>query len=370
MKKSSLHIRNDQKINASLIFFVVNSCQIGVGIHGFQRLVVQHAKQDAWISILLSFIIAHFTLFIMLQTLKMFSTEDLYGIHQEIFGTIIGNFFNVLYILYCSFVFFAILRNYIEVINTWVFPDLSPIFLSITFFILIIYSFTGGLRVMIGICFFCFFFTFWVPFVLLLPLEYAHSYYLLPILDTDIIELLKGAQVMSFTIVGFEIINVLYPFVKDNEKKKVQKYAHLGLLATLFLYLSVMLVSLSFFSVGQLERTVWATLTLFSIIKLPFIERIEIITICFWMIIILPNLCLYAWAAYRGIIRLINVKETKFIWSFSFFIFLASISIQSRTRINEITSIISQISFYIIFVYPILLYILAVVKKSLKKGKN
>ncbi|WP_410799877.1 GerAB/ArcD/ProY family transporter [Lysinibacillus telephonicus] len=156
--KNSLHISLNQKINAFLLIVIVNACQIGVGIHGFQRVVYQDAKQDAWIAVILSFIYAHFVAFIMIKTLKMFQDQDLYGIHQMIFGKYFGNFLNSLYVLYCSFAFVSIIINYKEVINTWVFPHLASSFLYISLLIIVIYTFTGGIWIFISIRR-CFFFT-------------------------------------------------------------------------------------------------------------------------------------------------------------------------------------------------------------------
>ncbi|MDN4492569.1 GerAB/ArcD/ProY family transporter [Ureibacillus aquaedulcis] len=364
--KSALQISNDQKISSSLFFFVVTAAQIGVGIHGFQRVVVKNAGNDAWISVILASLFAHIVVFIMIRTLALYPSNDLYGIHLDIFGKYFGGILNFTYVLYCTFAFYSVIRNYIEVINTWVFPNLSQSFIAAALLILVIYAFTGGLRVLVGVCFFSFMTGLWILIILFMPLEYAHYNHILPILGNDLKSIFKGAYSMTFTIVGFEIINTLYPFAK--EKKKVQKYVHLALLFTLFIYLSVILVSLVYFSEAQIERTLWATLTLFTVIKLPFIERVEIIIICFWMIIILPNLCLFSWAAYRGVKRFKSINETTFIWIFSIFIFFANIPIQTRTEIDQMNNFFAKIAFYIVFIYPFLLYIMASLKSVLRKG--
>lgn len=366
--KNALPVSESQLINAPLLFFIVNACQIGVGIHGFQRLIYQDAKQDAWISILISFVFAHFLVFIMIKTLEMFPSNDLYGIHEEMFGKLIGNIFNCIYIFYYSFAFLVIIKNYIEVINVWVFPNLSSTFLGASLLIVVIYAFNGGFRVIAGICFFSFIFTLWVPSILFIPMKYSDINQLLPVFDNQIKDILKGAYSMTFTIIGFEIINVVYPYVK--EKNKVQKYTHLSLLATLILYLAIMLITLTYFSGPQLEKTIWATLNLFSIIKFPFIERVEIITICLWMVIILPNLCLFAWSAHRGVIRMFNISAKKFIWIFSTIILIFMLFIKSRTQINAINNIFSQFGFIIVFVYPLFIYLIALIKKSLFKRKR
>lgn len=363
--KTTLQIAINEKFNASLLFFIICAAQIGVGVHGFQAVIYKSAKHDAWVSILVSFLAVNLLVFVTFKLLEMYESNDIFGINLDIFGKFIGNFINLFIIIYCGMAFFAIIRNYTDVINAWVFPELSPSFIIITLLILVIYAFTAGLRVIIGICFFCFFIGLWIPVALLLPMNYANVNYLLPVLSNDLIGILKGAYYMTFTIVGFEIIQVIYPYVK--EKKKAKKYVHLSVLFTMFLYLFVMIITLTFFSGEQLGKTIWATLSLFSIIRLPFLERIELITICFWMIIILPNLCLYAWSAYRGFSRLAQIKELKFIIVFSLLIFLGSLFVETRTQIHTFNNKFGAVAFYTVFVYPIILYVIALTKKSLFK---
>lgn len=365
--KKSLQISNNQKINAFLLIFIVNGCQIGVGIHGFERVVYQNAKQDAWIAVILSFIFAHFVAFIMIKTLEMFQDQDLYGIHQILFGKFFGNLLNFFYVLYCSFAFLSILINYKEVINTWVFPFIASSFLSASLLIIVIYTFTAGFRIIVGICLINFIFTIAMPIIMLIPLKYANINFLFPILDNDIISILKGVYSMTFTITGFELINFIYPNVK--EKNKVGKYVHIGLLITLFLYLSVMLIALTYFSAEQLNKMIWATLSLFSIIKLPFFERIEILIICIWMIIILPNLCMYLWAAFRGFTRIKSITPNNFVWIFSIIIFILSMFIKTRVQIETANNLFSKIAFVVVFIYPFILFIFALINKLFKKRK-
>ena len=366
--KNNLQIDPSDTISAFLLFFIIHTAQIGIGIQGFQRIIYEDAKHDAWISVLLAGLATHIIAIFMLKTLEIYGSNDLYGIHQDVFGKWIGNFFNIIYIIYCSAAFLAVLRNYIEVVQTWVFPDLNTWFLAATLLLIVIYTFTGGLRVIVGVSFFSFVLSIWLFPMLAIPMKTIESRSLLPFLEANLGDILKGVQSMTFTIIGFEILYVIYPFVKDKENTK--KHVHLALFVTTLIYLAVMLVTLTYFSGEQLTKTIWATLSLFNIVRLPFVERFEYIVVCFWMLIILPNLCLFLWAAFRGTRRLVKVSANKFVWVFSFIMFIVSLAFKTRPQINTFNNYYGQVAFYIVFVYPIILYVLAVAKKKFKSRKE
>ncbi|UZM97714.1 spore germination protein [Lysinibacillus sp. MHQ-1] len=102
-----IQLNPKEMINAYLLFFVVHSAQIGVGIQGFQRIIYQDARQDAWISVLIAGIATHIVTFCMIKTLDIYGSHDLYGIQQDIFGKWMGNFFKcvVCYLLLCRLFF-------------------------------------------------------------------------------------------------------------------------------------------------------------------------------------------------------------------------------------------------------------------------
>lgn len=355
-------------ISTFILFFIIHSTQVGIGIHGYQRIIFLEAKHDSWISVILAGIFTHLVVFVIIKTLQIYGPTDIYGIHNEVFGKWIGKIINSLYILYCLWVFVVILINYIEVMQTWVFSTVPTWVFSISILLLVIYGVAGGFRVIVGACFFSILLSFWIVSLIGYPLRFAEFHHLLPVLESNLASILKGTHKMTFTLIGFEILYVVYPFMKEHGK--VPKFAHLGIAATNILYLIIMLISIIYFSPGQLENTIWATLSLFKIVKLPFIERTEYVAVSFWLLIILPNLMLYLWAALRGIKRTFEKKTKGVIWYFTFVIFLASLIINTRTKINHFNDFFSSIAFYISFCYPFILYSLALIKKKMTSLKE
>ncbi|PFA62994.1 spore gernimation protein [Bacillus sp. AFS015802] len=358
-----VHPQPQSLINAFMVMFIIHSIQLGVGVQGFQRIIYVEAGHDAWISIILSGLVTSFIGFVMIKTLNYYESSDIYGIQRDVYGRWLGTCMNVLYVFYCLGAFLVVIRNYIEVLQAWVFPEVPTWFVSMTLMMLVLYGVLGGFRIIAGASFFSVFLSFWLLSLLGYPIQFSHWSNLLPILESNATEILRGAYSMTFTVVGFELIYSFYPFIK--EKRKAQKYMQIGLLYTTLLYLAVMVISLSYFSGGQLERTIWGTLSLFKIVRLPFIERFEYVAITFWMLIILPNLMLYLWSASRGIARILGKEGKKMIiWIVAVTLFGCVQLFVTREQINKLNNYSAQVSFIVVFCYPVFLYLLVWLKKK------
>lgn len=355
-------------LSTFLVFFIIHANQVGIGIHGFQRLIFMEARQDAWISVLIAGFATHIVVFVIIKTLQIYGSTDIYGIHHEVYGKWLGKVLNSLYILYCLWIFSLILKNYIEVLETWIFPTVPVWLFSFSILLLVIYGVTGGFRMIVGVCFFSIALSLWMFGFIGYPLRFADFGHLLPVMESSLVSILKGAHKMTLTIVGFEILYIIYPYME--KKDKLQKYAHIGIAATTFLYLILMLLAISYFSPGQLLNTIWPTLSLFKIVKLPFIERTEYVAVTFWLLIILPNLMLYLWAAVRGAKRSFGVSQIKTMWVFTTLLFVMSLFINTRVKINRFNDFFASVAFYVTFCYPLVLYSFALLKKKITAHKE
>jgi spore germination protein (amino acid permease) len=355
-------------LSTFLLFFIIHDIQVGIGIQGFQRIIFLEAKHDAWVSVILSGILTHLIVFIIIKTLQVYGSSDIYGIQHDIYGKWIGRMMNSLYICYCLITSLVIMKNYIEVIQTWMFPQIPTWFFSLSLLLLIVYGVTGGIRVIVGISFFNVILSLWMLVLIGYPIRFSDYTSFLPILESNITAILKGTFKMTFTVVGFEILYAIYPHL--NEKNKVQKFAHLAIAATTFLYLLLMLLAIAYLSSGQLDKSIWVTLSLFKIVKLPFIERMEYIAIAFWMLIIIPNIMLYLWAAVRGMNRTFNTKESHFILIFSFILFIASLFLNTRMKINQFNDRFATAAFYFTYCYPLILFLFVLIKKKIRGFKE
>lgn len=357
-------IPDNKKISPFLIFFVLNKMQIGIGVLGFQRIIAKSAGYDAWISIILMGIGIHIIIWMMLKMLSM-AGGDFLSIHTFIFGKKISKMIGSLFILYFSLLCVAILRNYIEIIQVWMFPEMKTFWFAFVFLLLVLYIVYGGFRTVAGAAFFGVVLPLYIVVIFLFTIPFADFTNLLPVFDHSIKEILISTKSMSLTVMGFEVLLFVYPFIKSPEKSK--KWAHLSILFTSILCLYLAILTFAYFPEDQLQKNIWSTLTMWKIIEMPFVERFEYIGIANWAIIILPNICIALWCASRLTKQIFSIKQRKSLPFIAVIILVGTSFLLTRNHINILLDWVGQIGFYFNFVYiPMLFFTLLIVKKVKK----
>ncbi|WP_203363135.1 GerAB/ArcD/ProY family transporter [Bacillus sp. REN10] len=352
------------KVSPYFAFYIISSVQIGVGVLGFQRNVTKAAGHDAWISVVLVGLSMHIIMWMTYQILKK-GNNDITVIHRELFGKWIGGLLSLTLMVYLLSIGLTIARNYIEVIQIWIFPQLETWYMAIILFTLVYLYVTSGFRVNVGLCFLTFVIT--LPLLLMywFPLQEAKISYLLPILDHSLPDIISGSKEVSFSYSGFETIFFCYPFIKQAERS--HKWAQLGVAYTTFIYLLTIIVSLLYFSHWQLSNTIWATLTLWKVINLPFVERFEYAGLTLWLLVILPNICLYTWAATRGIKQLFNIKQKHSVILLIVALFITVVSITELKVINKWLTSVGYFGLFVFYVYIPFVYFFQIIRNKMRR---
>jgi spore germination protein AB len=354
-------------ISHFLVFYLVHSMQLGIGILGFQRVVTKSAEHDAWISIIIGGIGVHLILWMIYKILAT-DNGDITDVHRAFFGKWIGGGLSFIIVVYFILLAITILRTYIEVVQVWVFPDLKTWVFTLCFLVLVYYIINGGFRVVTGIALLGVVLPLYLLVSFVFPSKFAFFENLFPIMDHSIKELLISAKDLTLSILGFEALLLYYPFIKDPQRSR--KWAHFGVMVTILLYLLVMIISIGYFSQEQLEKNIWATITMLKIVQLPFVERIEYIAVSSWIIIILPNICITIWAASRGAKRIFNKRHRFLLICILLVIFFATSRFETRNQINMLTDITGQLGFYLIYGYIPILFVISFIYNKWKGSKT
>ncbi|KZE69230.1 spore gernimation protein GerB [Fictibacillus phosphorivorans] len=360
-------ISENKQISPYMVFYMITTMQVGVGILGFERYIAKSAGHDAWIAVVLGGLSFNIIIWMIYRILLKEKT-DIIGVHRSLFGRWIGGLLSVLLLLYFSSIVITILRTYIEVIQIWVFPQLGTEVIAIIFLFLAYSYVIGGIRVVAGLAVLGFFIT--IPLFLLkyYALKSGHYSNLLPFFEHSITEILAATKGVTLNYVGFELILIYLPFLKQPEKS--QKWAHYGNFFTIFTYLITIVVSFVYYNQEQLQHTIWATLTLWKIVDLPFAQRFEYAGIALWLFVILPNVCIGLWSVSRGLHRLFKIKQKSALRALLLVVFTACILVIDRQQIDMMNNTVSKVGFYILYLYIPFLFVTQLIFTKVRKTKN
>ncbi|MBM7094358.1 GerAB/ArcD/ProY family transporter [Bacillus sp. H-16] len=356
-------------ITPFLVFFLVHSMQIGVGVFGFQRYIAMDAEYNAWIAVIMVGALLHIPIWMIYKMmLRDDGVRDVVDVHRHYFGRWIGGLLSYAFLVYFLFMGITVLRTYVEVVQIWMFPTLMTWPVTLIIILIIVYGIYHGFRVVAGIAFLGVV----LPFALILtaisPLEFANFHRLLPI-EFHLGDQLAAMKTMTLSYIGFEALAFYFPFIQD--PKKSMKWAHLGNVLTIFIYFLVTIVTFLFYSRQHLERVVYPTLSSWKVLELPFIERFEYIGIAIWLLVITPNVMISLWTVSRGMKKLLHTKQKYTLFFAAGALFLFSISFQTRESIDRLNSYVSEAGFYIIFCYiPVLFIVTSMIRRFRKNDRS
>ncbi|MGP9077123.1 GerAB/ArcD/ProY family transporter [Geobacillus thermodenitrificans subsp. calidus] len=355
-------------ISPFLVFFIVHATQVGVGMLGFQRPLMEDAGQDAWMAVLLAGLATHVLIWLMYRLLAYSpSGGDIVSLHKHYFGRWFGGVLSIGLLAYYALAAFTVLQSYIEIIKVWMFPLMGAWQFSLIFLMLTYYVISGGFRVVAGLCF-------WgvvIPLATIFPMmafafEYAQYRNLLPVLDHSPTQILKAVNDMAFQYLGFEVLLMYYPFLKNAPSS--QKWAHASNVLTIFLYLVVILISIIFYNKEQIAHITWPTLTLAKISEVPFIERMEYIVISIYVLVVFPNLVVAVWAMARVVKQLFSIRQRRSLPVLIACLFIGTLFFEEKSDIERFIQWTSKSGLFLIGVYIPLLYVYVWVVEKVKKS--
>jgi spore germination protein (amino acid permease) len=340
--------------------------QLGVGILDLKG-ISRPAEHDAWISIIISGISIHVIIWLLYRILNK-GKGDIIAIHKELFGKWVGGFLSILIILYFICLAIVVLRLYIEIIQLWIFPQLSTWIFGFVLLMVVGYFVINGFRVVTGICFLSTLYMIPILLTFLFPLKFAHYSNLFPIMDHSFIDILGSAKNVTQSMSGIELLLIFYPFIKHPDKS--EKWAHFAVVFTTIIYVFVAFVTFVYYNQDQLQSIVWPTIMFWKIVEFPAIERFEHFGIAAWFFVVLPNICLALWGAHRGLMQLFSVNKKALIIGIMFITLLVTGLFEKRSNIEQLSKFSNEVSFYLLYCYIPFLFLVQNIIYKIRGNKQ
>ncbi|MCX7773965.1 MAG: endospore germination permease [Clostridia bacterium] len=269
-----------------------------------------HAKQDSWIAILLSMVLALPVFLVYSRLLMLYPGKDILFIFEDALGKLLGKAAIAVYTWYAFHLGALVIRNFIEFINIVSLPETPKYIIGLCMTIVCIIGVKCGIEVLgrwtlliLPVILFSIF------LVTLLAAPVMHLENLKPILGNGLGPVIKNAfYVFSFPFAE----TVLFLFVLGSLRlnSSPRKVYMTCLLASGFIMLLVSVRSIIVLGVPTVDVTYFSSYAAVSLVKIGnFLQRIEVTVAVVFLLAGFVKICICLLVACRGFCSLIKLKD-------------------------------------------------------------
>lgn len=345
------------QITLKQYIFIICETQVGIGVLSLPSDLAKTAGTDGWISIVLGWIVSMLVSLVIIRVMEKNPQYTLFELLSKYFGKWVGRGLAVAWILFAAYSAITVMLATIHIIKIWIVPDIRNFILMILFIVPVYMITKQGIRVIGIFAELVFMATLWMPFLLLSTLKDMEWMYLLPIGKGGLFPILSSVKSTVFAFLGFELAFILYPFLKD--KKSASKGIVIANSLSMIIYLTITVICFVKFSPVEVTEYVYPTLNLLKVIRLPFLERLEIFCLPFYLFIIFMTIIPYLYMAALGISQIFGKQDHRnsiriimILWIVMSFFF-----IPTSSQIIQMGESQGTIGLFFAFVFPIFLWI-------------
>lgn len=353
------------KITAFQFYFFVLQSQIGIGILSLPYSLFNAAKTDGWISMLIGGILVQFVTLYHWWLIKRFPGKTLYEINTHLLGSVFGKILNIAYVLYFTLVASLVTVLAIDVLRRWVY-HITPAWILILLFMLITVYFAKEDLTKISRFFVLVSFLLIILFLLTLTAyQNPDIRYLFPIGHNGLKTIFLGSKEGVISLLGFESLLILAPFIKTKEATKL-KMVMLSNLTVTALYVYITITCYIFFSPDEFLLVPEPVLYLLKAIEYNLVERVDLVFLTIWVVSVLTSVITYTYIAGLGAKTVLQTKSHRpFIPVICFLIFAISLfPAKTDSMAAEMGTFIRPYVYSFIFIIPLVLLGISFMKKE------
>ncbi|MFV8829008.1 GerAB/ArcD/ProY family transporter [Alkalihalobacterium sp. APHAB7] len=358
-------------ISTNQLLFLIFQSQIGVGVLSLAHEIYLNAGTDGWISIIIAGMATLFLVLIILTLTKQYPQDTLYEFSSKITGRFFGNFISCLYVLYFFSVSILIIQLSTGVIKKWLLPLTPKWILFLSFIIVTVYLAKESIRIIARVYVIVSLLVIVLIVLILSTYGDVNLKYLFPVGQSGFENMMLGIHDAIVAMLGFELLLIIYPFVKSSHKQKI-KYSILAIMAVTILYSFFVFSSYIYFSPDQLTIIPEPLLYMLKAVDYEVIERLDLIFLVIWIVPMTTSIAIYIHLSSIGLSKLCRQKDHK-ISSFVIggFIFLLSLIIPSTPdATKQFAELIAIASYIFVGGIPLILLSIVKLKQKVSKGKT
>ncbi|WP_158651594.1 GerAB/ArcD/ProY family transporter [Mesobacillus jeotgali] len=362
--------RDKTNITYHQFFLLIIHTQLGVGGLSLPYTMHNSVQSDGWISILLAGFLIQGVLLVYLMLFKRFETKDVLDISTTLLGRKIGKLISFFYLLYFISVGSLILVLYSQIIERWILQNTPKWVICGLLVIAGIYLCVDGLKILAR------FYTLVTPLIILLVLLVSYTlkdsniYYILPIGQAGLKNIVFGSKDAILSMLGFEIILLVFPMVSGTYRQKFKAISFANLFTTL-LYAYLIFVAFVYFSPNEIKILPEPLLYILKSYTFKIIERTDLLFLSFWIFLVFTSFGSYLYLAAKTGARLFNKKvERRLVYLVAFVMYGISFLPEIEMKYLEFMNSYIPKASIIFILFPAFLLLVSFLFKKSERGSE
>lgn len=352
-------------LTPSQFTLTLKAAVVGVGTLYIPNSVIKVAQQDGWMGCILGAIYPLYLLIAATIMSRKFPKDNILVLSKKCFGNILGNIFNFIFISFFLFILTSELAAFSYVMRIYAasFLKNNQIYLSVL--VPIAYIVYKGIKPLGRLNEVLFYMTIVLVALPIATLPLSNWNNIRPVFGSGFINIIKSSKETAFFYTGTEIIFLIYPFLKENNK--LFKCGIINIIICTSIYTWTVLVTIFYLGIETSPKFLWPVLALADSIEIPIINSFRFIFISLWALVVMKCIAAFYFAASFGLSQLTNkVTSQNFtLLLYPVIIYLSGLY-KNPTLRRDYTSKMTQ--YYVLF---ILIFVSAVaIIINFKKGDN
>lgn len=303
---------SEKKISTKqLVFFLVTTV-ISTADVFLPSFVALAAKQDSWISVIISFFVSSSIFVFYYKLAMMFKEEILFSYVDKIVGSFLGKVISFLYLLFILHGISLVMRELIEIMVNAFMPHTPPIVFYVVLMVSVMYTVSKGFLAIVKLNELLFpFGMLLLAFVIALDLPKVDMRNFLPILENGIMAPIIGSVLITPFMLETVIILFIFPHISQKEKALKGGIVSLGILA-----LSMMLgvLAIGIFGAKTAANFQFTALEMVRNIRISdYIQRFDSLVMAMWLMGIYIKIVIFTYLFAKGLAETIKSTDYRFI---------------------------------------------------------
>lgn len=365
-------IQSDKQFDSYQLLVILLCSMVGAGVLQLPAGVAESTGSESWIVVIIGGILTILCVFLICKAGSVFNGEGLVDASKTIFGKVLGTIL-VLPIPLCLFIGNCVESRIFSItVKVFLLRKTPYPLVLIPFILIVMFLIRGELKHIIR------FLQFVLPFIVviivalnILTIPGTDITNLLPVLQKKPSDYLDGLLSTIFSFLGIVALLALYPYLKKRDFKSTFKISFIGVASVAVMYTAIVILCLGKLGIGETKWYIYPTVSLIKSASVPggFLERLEGILMCTWVVIEYSTMAITVYAMAVVIADIFKFKSTRHIVTILIpLIYMLSASFTTSLDILEVSEINNIfLGLYSMFVFPALLYIVYKIKKR-KRG--